>query len=137
MEVMKEKQNDGLILKLWEELGSKFAVLVESPDNRKEIESIGGSTDCLGSKINEDKRSRRIEILKDVRRIIKKLEIIEDIGSLDEDIVQAFASLGLESGVRDVEIAKEVGTLDCHSIGWRAAKIPIVKDFRVVCSYMG
>ena len=48
-----------------------------------------------------------------------------------------FTKLGLESGVTDVEIAKEVGTLDCHSIGWRPANIPIVKDFRVVCSYVG
>ena len=137
MEVMKEKQNDGLILKLWEELGSKFAVLLDSLDNGKESESSGGSTDCFGNEITEDQNLRRIEISKDIRRIIKELEIIEDIGSLDEDIVQAFACLGLESGVRDVEISEEDGSLECNSTGWRSAIIPDVKEFRVLCSYVG
>ena len=137
MELMKEKQNDVSILKLWEELGSKYAALLEIVDNGKESESIGGSTDCFGNEITEDQDLRRIEISKDIRRIIKKLEIIEDIGSLDEDIVQAFAFFGLESCVRDVEISEEDGSLECNSIGWRAAKIPVVKEFRVLCSYVG
>ena len=105
LELMKEKQKDASILKLWKELDLNYAALLEIVDNGKESESIGGNKDCFGKEITEDLDLRRIEISKDIRRIIKKLEIIEDIGLLDEDIVEAFASFGLESVVRDVEVS--------------------------------
>ena len=111
--------------------------MLEIVDNGKESESIGGNKDCFGKEITEDLDLRRIEISKDIRRIIKKLEIIEDIGLLDEDIVEAFASFGLESFVRDVEVSGDDESIECNLTGWRSAIIPDVKEFRVLCSYVG
>ena len=74
LELMKEKQKDASILKLWKELDLNYAALLEIVDNGKESESIGGNKDCFGKEIAGDLELRRIEIWKDIRRIIKNLK---------------------------------------------------------------
>ena len=74
IEEMVERETNYETLTLWEDLVTKYTGMVGSPHIGGEIESRGGSRDCLGIELMEEKRSRRRKRLKDVWRIITKLD---------------------------------------------------------------
>merc|ERR1711989_61072 len=133
IEGKKEREIDVDLLKMFDDLFSKYTVMEGWADFWRKIETMGGIGDGFRIELMAENSFGITNRLKDVWM---KPERIREEGSFEEYSYQAIASTRFELFVSEVEIAKDVGSVVCETIGWRESKIPSVKQFSGICSYV-